>query len=220
MNSSNNQNTRQTKNFNLPSYTLSEEIANAVTHGLGVIFSVFAIIVLLTKYPHNFENIFCITVYGVTLFVLYAVSTLYHSLKTGKAKAVFRKLDHCSIFMLIAGTYTPLCTLCIKEPIALTVLGCVWATAIVGIILNAIDVNKFSKFSLACYIIMGWSVVFIAKPVMRSLAPRQLTLLLAGGLFYTVGAVLYVIGKKIRYIHSVWHLFVLAGSTCHFMILY
>ena len=220
MSSDSNRNITQPQNFNLPSYTLSEELMNAITHGLGVIFSVFAITVLLMKYPHNFENIFCITVYGVTLLLLYAVSTLYHSLKAGKAKAIFRKLDHCSIFMLIAGTYTPLCTLCIKEPVALAVLACVWATAVVGIILNAIDVNKFSKFSLACYIIMGWSVVFIAKPVMRNLAPRQLTLLLVGGLFYTIGAVLYVVGKKIKYIHSVWHLFVLVGSVCHFMILY
>jgi hemolysin III len=210
----------QSRVFHLPSYTHAEEMMNAITHGLGIIFAVAAIIMLLAKYPHNFENMFSIIVYGTTLFILYAVSTLYHSLKTGKAKAVFRKLDHCSIFLLIAGTYTPLCTLCIKEPIALVVLACVWITAIVGIILNSIDVNKFSKFSLACYIIMGWSVVFIAKPVMQDLTQRQLNLLLLGGIFYTVGAALYVVGKKKRYIHSVWHIFVLAGSVCHFMILY
>ncbi len=220
MNSNCDKTIAENKNFNLPSYTPLEETMNAVTHGLGVIFALVAATVLFLRYPHNLENILCITIYVATLFVLYAVSTLYHSLKTGKAKAIFRKLDHCSIFLLIAGTYTPLCTLCIKEPIALKVLAGVWVIAIVGIVLNSIDVNKFSKFSLACYIIMGWSVVFIAKPVMRNLTSYQFNLLFIGGIFYTVGAVLYVIGKKTRYIHSIWHLFVLAGSVCHFLILY
>ncbi len=220
MNSSYDKNIAKRKQFNLPSYTISEEIMNAITHGLGVIFSVIAIILLLIKYSHNFENILCISVYSVTLLILYAVSTLYHSLLAGKAKAIFRKLDHCSIFMLIAGTYTPLCILYIKEFIALIVLAGVWIAAIVGIVLNAIDVNKFSKFSLACYLIMGWSTLLIAKPMMRNLTVHQLTLLFMGGFFYTAGAVLYVVGKKTRYIHSIWHLFVLAGSICHFMILY
>lgn len=220
MNSVCNKSDTQLKNFGLPSYTPFEEIMNAVTHGLGIIFSLVAIPILLTRYPHSLENILFISIYGLTLFCLYTVSTLYHSLKAGKAKSIFRKLDHCSIFFLIAGTYTPLCTLCIKEPIALAVLAGVWITAIIGIILNAIDVNRFSKFSLACYIIMGWSVVFIAKPVMRSLTSYQLTMLLTGGIFYTVGAALYVVGKKTRYIHSIWHIFVLVGSVCHFLILY
>ncbi len=208
------------KKFNLPFYTVTEEVMNAVTHGLGVVFSVVAYVLLLQKYVHNSADVFCITVYCASLFILYTVSTVYHALKVGKTKALFRKFDHCSIFVLIAGTYTPLCVMYINGPFSNIVLVGVWAAAIVGIVLNAIDVNKFSKISLACYIIMGWSVVFIAKPAVQSLTQSQLVYLLVGGIFYTVGAVLYVVGKKIRYIHSIWHIFVLVGSIFHFMILY
>ena len=215
-----NKNFSQRQKFNLPSYTLMEEIMNSVTHGLGIVFSIVAYVLLLKKRNYTPKDMACITIYCSTLFVLYTVSTLYHALKTGKTKAIFRKFDHCSIFLLIAGTYTPLCTMYIKGPFATAVLIGIWITAIAGIILNAIDVNKFSKISLACYIIMGWSVVFIAKPVFESLSSEQFFYLLAGGIFYTVGAVLYVIGKKIRYMHSIWHLFVLAGSVLHFFIIY
>lgn len=215
-----NENFSQRQKFNLPSYTLTEEIMNSVTHGLGIIFSIIAYVLLLMKGNYTPTNLACITICCSTLFVLYTVSTLYHALKAGKAKAIFRKFDHCSIFLLIAGTYTPLCTMYIKGPFATAVLIGVWITAIVGIVLNAIDVNKFSKISLACYIIMGWSVVFMAKSVFESLSSKQLSYLLAGGIFYTVGAALYVVGKKIRYMHSIWHLFVLAGSILHFFIIY
>lgn len=208
------------KKFNLPFYTVTEEVMNAVTHGLGVVFSVIAYVLLLQKHLHNLTDMLCITIYCASLFILYTVSTVYHALKVGKTKALFRKFDHCSIFVLIAGTYTPLCVMYINGSFSKVVLVGVWTAAIVGIVLNAIDVNKFSKVSLACYIIMGWSVVFIAKPAVQSLTQSQLVYLLVGGIFYTVGAVLYVVGKKMRYIHSVWHMFVLAGSIFHFMILY
>lgn len=208
------------KKFNLPFYTVTEEVMNAVTHGLGVVFSVVAYVLLLQKHLHNLTDMLCITIYCASLFILYTVSTVYHALKVGKTKALFRKFDHCSIFVLIAGTYTPLCVMYINGPFSKIVLAGVWLAAIIGIVLNAIDVNKFSKISLACYIIMGWSVVFIAKPAVQSLTQSQLVYLLVGGIFYTVGAILYVVGKKMRYIHSVWHMFVLAGSIFHFMILY
>lgn len=208
------------KKFNLPFYTVTEEVMNAVTHGLGVVFSVIAYVLLLQKHLYNLTDMLCITIYCASLLILYTVSTVYHALKVGKTKALFRKFDHCSIFVLIAGTYTPLCVMYINGSFSKAVLVGVWTAAIVGIVLNAIDVNKFSKVSLACYIIMGWSVVFIAKPAVQSLTQSQLVYLLVGGIFYTVGAVLYVVGKKMRYIHSVWHMFVLAGSIFHFMILY
>lgn len=205
--------------FGLPGYSFSEELFNSITHGLGIIFAFVAFFILIPKYKNDFWNLFSVVAYLVTLFVLYTGSTLYHSVNNPKAKSYLRKFDHCSIFLLIAGTYTPICTVFIKGPAGKIVLGAVWFLAILGIILNMIDVNKFSKFSLTCYILMGWSVVFIAKPAMNSLLSSQLWWLLIGGVFYTVGAVLYVLGKKIKYMHSVWHLFVLAGSVCHFMIL-
>lgn len=203
----------------LPNYTRSEEILNALTHGIGIAFSIFALVFLLITYPKNFRNAFSISIYGTTLLVLYTISTLYHSFKVPKVKSNFRKLDHCSIFLLIAGTYTPLCMLFIKGIESTIILISVWVVALIGIILNSIDVNKFSKFSLACYVFMGWSVVFIAKPAIRGLSFCQLTSLLIGGIFYTLGAVIYVMGKKVRYMHSLWHLFVLGGSVSHFMVL-
>ncbi len=211
-----------TKNLKLglPCYTLAEEIMNAITHGLGVIFSLVALVFLILKNTNNAWNIVYVSIYGASMLVLYLISTLYHALKPCVAKTVFRKLDHCCIFLLIAGTYTPLCAIYIKSRFSLVVLVAVWVTATIGIVLNAIDVNKFSKLSLACYIVMGWSVIFIIKPVAQSLDKVQMNYLIAGGTVYTVGAILYVIGKKVRYIHSIWHLFVLAGSILHFFVIY
>lgn len=205
--------------FGIPSYTRSEEILNAITHGIGIAFSIFVLVFLLLKYPKNFKDVFSISIYSITLLALYTISTLYHSFKVSKVKSNFRKLDHCSIFLLIAGTYTPLCMLFIKGIESTFVLVSVWIAALIGIILNSIDVNRFSKFSLSCYIFMGWSVVFIAKPAMIGLSSLQLTWLLTGGILYTLGAIIYVLGKKVRYMHSLWHLFVLGGSISHFMIL-
>jgi len=217
-NSSNLSDIKKRNQFGLPSYSFSEELINAITHGLGIIFSLFALVFLLINSPKNFKNLFPISIYTVTLLVLYTISTLYHAVKVSKLKGHLRKLDHCSIFLLIAGTYTPLCSIYVNTVGSSVVLACVWITALVGIILNVINVNKFSKLSLACYIIMGWSVVFIAKPVMNAFTSLQLLWLLAGGIFYTVGAVIYVLGKKVKYMHSLWHLFVLAGSVGHFMV--
>ena len=120
--------------------------------------------------------------------------------------------------MLIAGTYTPICATLLKNNFAFLILTAVWILAIVGIVFNAIDVNKFSKFSLTCYILMGWSIVFIARPAIEALSHAQLIYLLIGGLFYTIGAIIYVLGKKIKYMHSIWHLFVLAGSIFQFFV--
>ena len=206
------------KKLNLPNYSLSEELLNALTHGIGSLLSVIAVIVLIQKYKGHTADLAFMLIYCFTLFLLYTISTLYHSLKRNKAKEVFRKLDHCSIFLLIAGTYTPICAAILKTNFAFCVLAGVWILGIVGIVFNAIDVNKFSKFSLTCYILMGWSIVFIAHPTIKILNREQLLYLLIGGIFYTVGAIIYVIGKKIKYMHSIWHIFVLAGSIFHFLI--
>ena len=206
------------KKLNLPNYSLSEELLNAITHGIGSLLSVIAVIVLIQKYKGHTADLVFMLIYCFTLFLLYTISTLYHSLKRNKAKEVLRKLDHCSKFLLIAGTYTPICAAILKTNFAFCVLAGVWILGIVGIVFNAIDVNKFSKFSLTCYILMGWSIVFIAHPTIKILNREQLLYLLIGGIFYTVGAIIYVIGKKIKYMHSIWHIFVLAGSIFHFLI--
>ena len=156
----------------------------------------------------------------MSLFVLYIISTLYHALLPRKAKKVFRVLDHCSIFLLIAGTYTPICLLILNSVVGWTLFFVVWVAAIVGIVFNSIDIKKFSKFSMICYIAMGWVVIFALKPLIDNITTSQLNLLFFGGAAYTVGAVLYVIGKKQKYIHSVWHLFVLLGSILHFFMIF
>lgn len=204
--------------LDLPNYSLSEELLNAITHGIGSLLSILGIVILIKKYSNNPLDLTFMMIYCFTLFLLYTISTLYHSLKKNKAKKVFRKLDHCSIFLLIAGTYTPICATILKNSFSFYILAGVWILAIVGIVFNAIDVNKFSKFSLICYILMGWSIVLIARPTIQILNREQLLYLLIGGIFYTVGAIIYVIGKKIKYMHSVWHLFVLAGSIFHFLV--
>lgn len=204
--------------LDLPNYSLSEELLNAITHGIGSLLSILGIFILIKKYSGSPLDLTFMMIYCFTLFLLYTISTLYHSFKKNKAKKVFRKLDHCSIFLLIAGTYTPICATILKNSFSFYILAGVWILAIVGIVFNAIDVNKFSKFSLICYILMGWSIILIARPTIQILNREQLLYLLIGGIFYTVGAIIYVIGKKIKYMHSVWHIFVLVGSIFQFLV--
>lgn len=204
--------------WDLPCYKKSEDILNTISHSIGVAFAVLALCALAKKYAHSI-NLVWTMIYSISLIVLYGISSIYHGLKPGKIKAIFRKLDHCSIFLLIAGTYTPLCAIFIKTQISMIVLSGVWLFAIIGIVLNSISVNKFSKISLFLYIMMGWSIVLIFPSAMKCLTLFQIKWLLIGGIFYTVGAVFYVIGKKCSYIHFVWHLFVLSGSICHYIII-
>ena len=149
------------------------------------------------------------------MVLLYTVSTLYHALNVNRAKVVFRVLDHCTIFLLIAGTYTPITLCCLKGMTGLLLFLVVWIAAIVGIVLNGISVERFKVVSMICYLSMGWVVIFAMKTVLREVPPLGLWFLLAGGIAYTAGAVVYGFGKKIPYMHSIWHLFVLLGSVCH-----
>lgn len=208
------------KDIALPKYNTLEEILNSVSHGIGFIFSLVAFIFLMQKHQNNFKNMVIMSIYGFSLMFLYLSSTLYHSISSGKTKNILRKFDHCSIFLLIAGTYTPICTVLINNALSWILFYAVWAATLTGIILNIISVNKFEKISLICYIVMGWSILLIAKPAWQNLSSFQLKWLILGGVFYTIGAALYVIGKKKKYIHSIWHVFVLIGSICHFITIY
>ena len=211
---------KKLKEFNLPEYSISEELMNAISHGIGAVLSIVAIVLLIINSNFEIRSIICVTIYSVSLFVLYIISTLYHALLPSKAKKVFRVLDHCSIFLLIAGTYTPICLLILNSVVWWTLFFVVWVASIVGIVFISIDIKKFSKFSMICYIAMGWVVIFALKPLIDNITTSQLNLLFFGGAAYTVGAVLYVIGKKQKYIHSVWHLFVLLGSILHFFMIF
>lgn len=201
----------------LPHYTLGEEIFNSVSHGVGVALACvgFGILIVLSALYGDAWAVSSSIVYSFSLFALYLASTLYHACPNRRVKGVLQVLDHCSIFLLIAGTYTPYTLITLRGALGWSLFGVVWGAAIVGVVLNAIDVQKYSRISMVCYVAMGWVVVLAIRPLMASLAWNGLVLLALGGVFYTVGIVFYVIRRS--YMHSIWHLFVLAGSVCHYL---
>lgn len=202
----------------IPDYTLAEELMNSISHGMGALFAVAALVltVVFSVMHGNVWGVVSSAIYGGTLIILYLMSTLYHSLKVNNAKRVFRIIDHCSIYLLIAGTYTPYTLVSLRGPIGWTLFGIVWGAAVLGIVFNSIDMNKYKIISLIAYVAMGWVIIFAAKPLCDAIGNMGIFWLISGGVLYTLGAVIYVIGKKHRFAHSVFHLFVLAGSICHF----
>ncbi len=206
----------------IPKYSLSEELLNSISHGFGGLFGIIALVLCVVRAASSGPalTIFAAALYGATLIVLYTMSTIYHALRVNKAKRVFRVIDHCSIFLLIAGTYTPFTLITLRGAVGWWLFAGVWTAAAIGIALNAIDLKKFSPISTVCYVAMGWVVVFAFGPLKEALAPAGIALLIWGGVAYTVGAVLYAIGSKKKYFHSVFHFFVLAGSVLHFLSVY
>ena len=198
-------------------YTLGEEIFNYVSHGAGSMLSIAGTIILII-FSVIYANTWAVVsscIYGASLIILYTMSTLYHSITNEKAKKFFRIMDHNTIFFLIAGTYTPLTLFCLNGWLGWTLFGIVWGAAIIGIVLNSIDLERFRKPSVVCYILMGWVIILAIKPLMESIPQISLIFLLTGGVFYTVGVIFYAI-KKIKYFHSIWHLFTIAGSIFHY----
>ncbi len=197
-------------------YTLGEEVMNAVTHGVGALLAVAGGTLLIASSASQQDpyKLASSIVYGLSLAMLYLMSTLYHSIASPRAKAVLRVFDHCSIFLLIAGTYTPFTLVTLRQTGGWGLFGAIWGTAAVGIALNAISLRRFEKLSLLCYVVMGWAVVSQAGTLLSALSPGGLALLVAGGICYTGGILFYVLRRP--YMHGIWHLFVLAGSVCHF----
>jgi hemolysin III len=197
---------------------MKEEIANSVSHGVGVLLAVAAVPVLVVGAVRRgtAADIVGASVFGAAMVLMYLVSTLYHALSPGKAKRVFRILDHSAIFLMIAGTYTPFTLGVLFGGWGWTLFGLVWGVAAAGIVLKAVAGIRFKIFSTLLYIAMGWLIVIAIKPLMASMDPAGLIWLLAGGLAYTLGTIVYAI-RGVRYSHFVWHLFVLAGSGCHFI---
>ena len=154
------------------------------------------------------------------MLLLYLMSCLYHALKVNQAKRVFRVIDHCTIFLLIAGTYTPFTLVTLRDSVGWWLFGAIWGIAILGITLNAIDLKRFSKISVACYLLMGWAILSAIEPLRANLAPGGIALLVWGGVVYSVGAILYGIGSKVKYFHSIFHFFCLGGSVLHFLAVY
>lgn len=210
---------------NIPAYTRGEEIFNMVSHIAGGAFAIVALVVSVSvaALHSNIWSIVSGTVYGVTMVTLYTISSVYHGLvKTGTSKKVMQVIDHCAIFLLIAGTYTPL-ALCGLRPVypalGWVIFGIVWAMAILGVTLNAIDLKRFRVFSMICYVGVSWCIIVIIKPLISVLPVSALFFLFGGGVAYTIGAVLYGLGRKIKFMHSIFHIFVVAGSMLHFFLI-
>ncbi|MBE6730143.1 MAG: hemolysin III family protein [Ruminococcaceae bacterium] len=204
------------KNLSLPKYSLGEEIFSAIVHGAAALSAIAAYVILLVFCKKEAVTLFTVHFYGISMIVLYAVSTIYHALGINRAKKVFRILDHCNIFVLIAGTYAPVSLVSVGGTVGWSMFLVVSAAALLGITLNAVNLKKFAKISVLCYIVMGWTVAFVIETVYLCLGTFAFTFLLAGGVLYTVGALVYLFGKKIPYMHSIWHFFTFIASICHF----
>ena len=206
----------------LPTYTKGEEIFNMTSHIVGGALGIVALVlsVVFAAVHGNGYGVVSGAIYGVTMVILYTMSSIYHGLNPKrKAKKVFQVLDHCSIYLLIAGSYTPFALCTLREystALGWTIFGVIWFVAILGIILNSIDIKKFRVFSMICYLVMGWCIVFKINLLPELLGTAGFVLLLLGGLAYTIGAILYGLGKKHKYMHSVFHLFILLGSLLQF----
>ena len=202
-------------------YTIGEEIANGITHGLGVIFGIVSLVVLLilAVREENTLAIVAFSIYGACFILMYLSSTLYHSISNEKAKGIIRVFDHSSIFLFIAGTYTPIALLTMTGGLRIGILIAVWSIAILGVLFKILTYNKFDKYnvvSLILYIGMGWIAVFTVKPIIEMTSLAFFMWILGGGLLYTLGTIFYSI-KKIPYNHAIWHLFVLSASVLHFV---
>lgn len=206
----------------LPNYNLCEELLSAISHGLGCLLSIAALVLctVFSAIHHNVYAVISSVIYGSCSIILFTMSTLYHSLKPNDAKRVFRVLDHDSIFLLIAGTYTPFALVALPKTLGWIVFGVNWLCAIIGIILNSINIQKYKKLSMVLYLVMGWMILFTFKSLVKSVDIACIYLMLSGGFMYTIGAIFYGIGKKKKYMHSIFHFFVLAASILFFFAIF
>ena len=204
----------------MPDYTKGEEIFNMTSHIVGAAIGVAALVlgIVISAVHKNGYGLAGSIVYGISMIILYTMSSVYHGLRDGMAKRVMQVLDHCTIYLLIAGTYTPILLSAMRpiDPVSSWVLlGVVWGLSAVAITLTAIDLKKYSVFSMICYIGMGWCILLRVPLLIEAVGWAGFWLILLGGICYTIGAVLYGMGRKKRYMHSVFHLFVVAGSVLH-----
>lgn len=198
-------------------FSKGEEITNAILHGIGSGLAIAALVILIVFacIKGGAARIVSYTVYGTTLVLLYLASTLYHSLPKGKGKDVFEIFDHSAIYLLIAGSYTPLSLVGVRGALGWTMFGIIWGICVLGILFKVFFVKKFVLLSTILYIVMGWFIVIGIKPLMATMSGISILFLVLGGVLYTVGTIFYV-WRGMKYHHAIWHLFVLGGSICHF----
>jgi hemolysin III len=205
----------------LPFQTIGEEIVNAILHGLGALAAIVGLVLLIIRSSGTFSNTGDIwlsiapLIFAVTLILMFLASTLYHAVQHRGAKQILRILDHAAIYLLIAGTYTPLCLITLHGPLGWTLFGIEWFCAVVGITLYAINCGFLKRFELAIYLIMGWAIVFGGVRLLQAINRKSLIFLVVGGIAYTLGTLWYAKGPRYRKTHNVWHVFVLVGATCH-----
>ncbi len=208
-------------------YSFKEELANTISHGIGMVASIIGLIFLLMPLPFYQQTTIeaikfsSLGIYGSSLVLLFMASSLYHGLRSEKLKECFKIIDHCAIYLLIAGSYTPLLLITINNDTAHTVLWIIWSLAIFGIVFKLIFGARFDKLSLLSYLLMGWCSLFIVYELWQNLPPAGFYLLVGGGLIYSLGTIFYC-NDNIPYNHAIWHIFVLAGAACHYfmMLLY
>lgn len=206
----------------LPTYSKGEEIFNMVTHVVGAAFGLVAMVlcIIMAAIHGDAYGVVSSVIYGITMMLLYIMSSIYHGLRRqGTAKKVFQVLDHCTIFLLIAGSYTPFALVLFREynvALGWEIFGAIWGMAILGVVLNSIDLKRYRVFSMICYLVMGWAILFRTDLLPKLLDPAGIVLLVAGGIAYTVGAILYGIGRKKKWMHSIFHLCIILGSLLQF----
>ena len=204
------------RGISIPNYTLGEEIFNAISHGIGGLLSIIASVMMLLKAKTSLA-IASVSIFGFAMIVLYVISCIYHALsKRVKGKKVLRVIDHCNVFFLVLGTYVPVSLLGVGGWLGWTLLGMVFSFAATGISLNGVNVDKFKVSSVICHLVCGWSILFGVPALLNTMGRTGVYWLIAGGAAYTVGSILYGIGAKKKYIHSVFHIFCLIGTACHF----
>lgn len=198
--------------------SLREELVNALTHGVGALVSVSAVtlLIVLTSLNRDAWEIVSVSIYGGTLFLLLMVSTLYHAIQHQPTKSILSLIDHCAIYLLIAGTYTPFLLGSLRSTTSWVLFGVIWGLALTGIVLKLLVYKKFHAFHVINYLAMGWIGLLIAPDLMAQISGNAFSLVVAGGIVYTVGVLFYVL-ERIPFCHSIWHLFVLGGCTCHFI---
>lgn len=202
-------------------YRKGEELFNWISHLAGSAIAVTGLVlgIIFAAIYSDAYGVISMAIFGASMVLLYLNSTIYHALPQNNSKRVYRVLDHCTIYFLIAGTYTPYCLVALRNSGAWgwTIFGIVWAMSILGTILTAVNMQKFKVFSMICYLAIGWVIIIAFKPLAAALPTAALVLLITGGVIYTVGAILFGLGKKIPYMHSIWHLFCIAGTITHYL---
>ncbi|RJX66673.1 hemolysin III family protein [Vibrio sinensis] len=203
-------------------YSIKEEVANVITHGIGMILGIVGLVLLLNKafaQDADMLSIVSLTIYGSSIILLFLASTLYHAISYPKTKRALKTFDHCAIYLLIAGSYTPFLLISLRTPLAIGLMVFIWLVALVGIIMKLAFVYRFKKLSLITYLLMGWSSLVVIYQLAMHVAVGGLILLALGGVIYSLGVIFYV-AKRIPYNHAIWHGFVLAGCACHFFAIY